>query len=57
MDGPRNLKDNAERAMAYHDALPENLRQKAKEREDFDIETQYGKLVPGSPIPGDVEDA
>lgn len=56
-DGPTTLEANAQRAMAYHDALPENLRTKAKDRQDFDIETSYTKLMPGSPIPGDVEDA
>lgn len=50
------LAENSRKAMALHDALPDNLRQKAKERQDFKTEEEY-QAAKRAGYATDIEDA
>mgnify|MGYP000897100719 CR=1 FL=1 len=57
-DGPVTLEENARRVMALHDQLPERIRGKAKERQDFDIERDFARgMAAMATIKHDIEDA
>jgi hypothetical protein len=53
---PAAINANARKVMALHDQLPDNLRLKAKERQDFKTEEEYQRAKRAG-YATDVEDA